>query len=278
MGARGRVVIVLHAAIGVWVGCSHTAAGDSADAAGDIAAGGAGMFEGGGGAGGTGDDGGSARGDAVDAFPVTAAFELPRKIFTFDSASFGGAAPGVPTVACGGSNLVQDCCNPPAPSPKPDCTAHPFVCETGVCAVKLSVSATQTIDLQMEVPVLSTFGPQSLADLSLTMLSYHVESTLDVAVSAVDLYLAPAAVSDPMDARATKLGTVPAINGSSADGAVVPAPNAGTTFSSYGRALGTPFHVIATTTVTLPSGAIAPAGKMTLTISGAASASLPSSP
>lgn len=201
-------------------------------------------------------------------------FDLPKKTYTFDSAKVSGGLGNIPAVPCGaGATSIQDCCNPPAPLPKPDCAAHPLVCESNVCTLKQPVTVAQQMDLKKEVPQLASIDNQSLADITLASLHYDAVSTLNIAVPEMDLFLAPDGVTDPKDPQAQKFGTVGAIPANmSVSGDVVKEPGADDLFASYGHAFGTPFNFIASTTVTVPSGSPTPTGQLKITISGKVSA------
>jgi hypothetical protein len=203
-------------------------------------------------------------------------FDLPTKMYVFDSQTLKVPAGGFPAVPCGGAaDIVQDCCNPPAPLPKPDCVATPLVCESSVCTLKYKISVAQTMDLKKEVPQLSSVNNQSLADISLAHMRYDVVSTLNIDLPPLELYLAAAGVMDATDPSATKFGTVPSIPaGMTASGEIIKEPDADQTFAVYGHAFGTPFNFIATTTVSLPSGSQTPTGRIDITINGQVSAKL----
>ena len=201
-------------------------------------------------------------------------FDLPNKTYSFDSASFSSAVASIPAVPCGGANVIQDCCHPPAIA-APDCNAHPLVCENSLCTLKQPVTVWSKMDLKKEVPQLSSVDNQSLADITLSSLTYDAVSTLNMAVPTINIYLAPDGVTDPNDPQATLFGTVAPIEaGQTVHGAVQKEPDADAQFASYGHAFGTPFNFIASTTVTVPSGSPAPTGKLTITIDGKVSAKL----
>src|SRR5581483_11571642 len=92
-------------------------------------------------------------------------FDLPAQSFSFDTANSTWKAPpaSFPSVSCGTGQTVTDCCNPPAPAPKPDCTATPLACENSVCVLEFPIDQSQTINLKMQVPALSSLSGQTLA-------------------------------------------------------------------------------------------------------------------
>ena len=56
-------------------------------------------------------------------------FNLPPRMYSFDSSTFNVPAGITGEVPCGAGQIVTDCCNPPAPLPAPDCSANPITCE-----------------------------------------------------------------------------------------------------------------------------------------------------
>jgi hypothetical protein len=209
-------------------------------------------------------------------------FELPAKTYTFNSAQWGIPAGNTVAVHCGAPDnpvtmTVMDCCNPPAPFPKPNCTANPLVCEgtPKVCTLEQPVAVGQSVNLKSEVSVLSSINSQSIADITLSNLHYEAQSTLNVDVPPLDLYIAADGVQDPKDPSAQKFGTVPAIpGGTSPSGDVVLEPNSDAVFSARGQMFGTPFNFIAATTISVPSGSPTPTGMITVTITGTVAAKL----
>jgi hypothetical protein len=200
-------------------------------------------------------------------------FDLPQRTYSFDSASFGVPAGNTAAVPCGGASPVQDCCHPPVGLPQPDCTMTPLVCQAGVCTLELPITVTSTINLKMDAPELSSLSGQHLANVSLESLRYSAHSTLNVDAPAFDLYLAAQGVMDPKSAMAMKFGTIPSIKaGQSPSGDIVQSANAGALFTAYCTNFATPFNVLATTTVIVPSGSPTPTGAISITITGTISA------
>jgi hypothetical protein len=196
-------------------------------------------------------------------------FDLPAKTYSFNASQWGIPAGSTQAVPCGGSNVVQDCCNPPAPLPKPNCAANPLMCVSGVCTLEQPVTVSNTVNLKAEVPVLSSVSNQSIADITLSNLHYEAQNTLNVDVPPLVLYIAADGVTNPNDPSAQKFGTVPMIpKGMNASGDVILEPDADAVFSARGQMFGTPFNFIATTTVVVPSGSPTPQGMITVTITG----------
>jgi hypothetical protein len=207
-------------------------------------------------------------------------FDLPPKTYSFDSAQAGLPTAATPVVHCGSPDniatmTVMDCCNPPAPLPKPNCVTNPVVCEAGVCTLEQPVTVSQTMNLKAEVGVLQSVNSQSLVDISLQSLHYVAANTLTIDVPPIDLYLAPGTVTDWKDPAAMKFGSVPALaHGMPADGDVILDDGSDALFAKYGHDFGTPFNFIAKTTISVPSGAAPPQGAITITVTGKVSAKL----
>jgi hypothetical protein len=181
-------------------------------------------------------------------------FDLPTKHYVFASPT------GVPAVVvpCG-----------------PLCVPMQGVelaCDNNVCAAHVPFTKTATMDLRKEVPQLMSVSNQSLADITLSSLSYKVTNTTNVALPDVELYLADQGVTDP--AQGYKFGRVPGVAAQSeASGTVEKEDGADDVFIMYGHAFGTPFNFIATTTIVIPSGT-QPGGTIDITIDGKVSAKL----
>ena len=197
-------------------------------------------------------------------------FNLPPRMYSFDSSSFGVPAGLSAEVPCGAGQIVTDCCNPPAPLPAPDCSANPLTCEqnengANVCMAQATVSQSQMMNLGQEVQQLS--GLTGLVSISIKRISYQVTAnTLDVNVPDVILYLAPAGVTDPNDPSAKKFGTLPAIAAmTTTAGDVVLEPNSAAVLESFTSNIQQPFMFIAATTLKVSH---APTGRIDMTISG----------
>src|SRR5690348_14945138 len=101
-------------------------------------------------------------------------FNLPPRMYSFDSSSFGVPAGLTAEVPCGAGQIITDCCNPPAPLPAPDCSANPLTCEqnengTNVCMAQATVSQSQMMNLGQEVQQLS--GLTGLVSISIKRIS-----------------------------------------------------------------------------------------------------------
>jgi hypothetical protein len=206
-------------------------------------------------------------------------FPLPARTVQFDTASLNIPSGNTVAVPCGAGQLVMDCCNPPAPLPKPDCSAVNITCSassqgTNVCTAEVMVSQTTTVDLRQGDPRLAS--ATSLANLSISQISYSVDrNSLNIDLPPATIYLAPAGVMDGTDMRAKRFGTVPVIPaGTTPSGNVSLEPDATSTFASFTHDLTMPFNLIVTATVDVPSGTPIPTGAVQITVTGQLSASL----
>ena len=202
-------------------------------------------------------------------------FNLPPRMYSFDSSTFGVPAGLSQEVPCGAGQLVVDCCNPPAPLPAPDCSTTQIACEQNengmdVCTAQATVSQSQVMNLGQEVQQLS--GLTGLVSISIKQISYRVDAnTLDVTVPDVSLYLAPSGVTDANDPSAKKFGTLPSIAaGTTPSGDVILEPNAAAVLESFTRNIQSPFTFIAATTLKVTRS---PTGKIDMTINGQLTAS-----
>jgi hypothetical protein len=208
-------------------------------------------------------------------------FDLPTQSYSVDSSTLNLPAGNTQAVPCGTGQIITDCCNPPAGLglPMPDCSMTMLACEANtagmdVCTAVVTVSQSQTLNLGQQVPQLQ--GAVGLGNLTINQISYTVlDNTLNIDLPPVTLFLAPNNVTDPNDPTAKKFGTVPSIAAMSTPmGTVMLESDAAATFSSFTKSLSTPFNLIATTTVHVPSGSPTPSGKIDMTVTGRLSASL----
>jgi len=161
----------------------------------------------------------------------------------------------------------------------PDCTMTMLDCEANaggmdVCTAVVTLSQSQQLNLGQQVPQLQ--GAVGLGNVSINNISYTVlDNSLNIDLPPVTLFLAPNGVTDPNDPTAKKFGTVPAITAMSTPmGTVMLESDAAATFASFTHTLSTPFELIATTTVHVPSGTPVPTGKIDMNVTGTLSASL----
>jgi hypothetical protein len=188
-------------------------------------------------------------------------FDLPTKTYTFDTSSWMLPNTGtVPAVPCA---TTADCCALPGIN----CATAPLTCDGTMCALHYPVHVVQTMDLGQEVPQLH--GAQSLANITISQITYTVTSTLNVDLPELTLYLAPGSITDPTDPSAALFGTVPATPaGATKNGQVALDPNAQQAFAGYAKNLDTPFNFIATTTVVVGAGMPIPSGQVIVSVTG----------
>jgi hypothetical protein len=199
-------------------------------------------------------------------------FDLPPRTYSFDAAQLNLPAGATMEVPCGPGQTITDCCAPPAPLPAPNCAMTPIVCEAGLCTARITIVQSQTMDLANEVPVLRDLP--SFGSVSISRITYMVlTNTLNVASPEMEIFLAPAGVTDPDDPSANppakKFGTVPAIPaGSTEAGMVLLEGDAAATFQSFASDLAKPFNFIVRSRIDVPSGSPIPAGKIELSVTG----------
>jgi len=196
---------------------------------------------------------------------ATISFDLSTKQYTFATADWGlpSTTATLPDFPC---QTVDDCCVP-ASAIGFDCTK--LTCNASSCGVSYPVDAPpQPINLRMEVPELSSLNGQTLANISISKISYSVNNTLGVTLPPVELFLAPEGATTTSDSRAKKFGTVPAIAPGSSSGNVALEPDAEATFTGYARYFATPFTFLARTTVSINAGDPFPSGMVTIAVTG----------
>ena len=196
-------------------------------------------------------------------------FALPPRTYSFDSSAFPVPAGITAEVPCGPTQLVMDCCHPPA-GPAPDCGATPIACaqnENGVdvCTATVTVSQSQAMNLGMEVDTLS--GYTGFVTIKIKRISYEIPTnTLDVDLPDIFLYLGPQGTMKPNDPGVMMFGTLPAIPAmSTTPGDVVLARNAADVLASFTSDIKAPFTFIAATTLNVTHS---PTGKIDLKITG----------
>jgi hypothetical protein len=196
-------------------------------------------------------------------------FNLPSRMYSFDSSMFPVPAGITGQVPCGVGQLVTDCCAPPA-GPAPDCVATPIACEQNengmdVCTATVTVSQGQTMNLGMEVQQLSSYT--GFVTIKIKRISYQVTTnTLTIDLPDVILYLGPQGATLPTDAGVMKFGTLPAISAmNTTAGDVILEPNAAQVLASFTSDIKAPFTFIAATTVKVTQS---PTGRIDMTITG----------
>lgn len=195
---------------------------------------------------------------------TTIKFNLPSRSYSFDTAPLMLPSGMLPSVPC---SAAADCCTAAAAFSYSCTTQPPLSCTSGACSISKTIeNLPQAVNLMME----SGISNQSVVDISISEITYDVNSTLNVELPPVGLFLAPLGVTTTTDPMAQRFGTVPAI----AAGAVVtglkatidPAGNAA--FTGYAHNLSTSFNFLSSTTVTVAGGSPFPMGKVDITVRG----------
>ncbi len=204
--------------------------------------------------------------------------QLSEQSYTFDTSMWGNLPTGsTVAVPCGtGVGQVPDCCNPPAGLgiPMPNCATTPIVCAPSpsdatenVCTAEIPESVASVVNLSS---VASNPASAVLKDVQISSITYTTSNnTLNVALPELTVYLAPQGVTDPTDSRAMRFGTIPSIPaGANESGKMELVSNSGAVFQTFAANVSTPFELIATTTVIIPSGTPIPSGHVTIAIQG----------
>jgi hypothetical protein len=201
----------------------------------------------------------------IDSDITKVTFDLPTKTYHFDTGMWGAVPANVPTVPCTDTAF---CCM------LINCGTMPVICENSVCTAEIPVSVRQTVNLGQEVPRLS--GLTSVANISIESISYAIaNNSLNIDLPAIELFLAPASVTDPTSGELLKFGTVPPTPaGTNPSGMVMLEPDAASKFAMFTDDLSSPFAFFAKAVVKVPSGSPTPSGAVDVSVTGTMSASL----
>jgi hypothetical protein len=194
-------------------------------------------------------------------------FTLPQVSASFDTADARWKAPqvgSVPSVAC---TDAASCCRVPAQAF--DCATYPLTCDQGVCGYTVVYETAQPLDLAKMVPALANLDDDVLKDVLITELDYHLKNDLNVAVPAIDVYVAPANTSSSTDPAAKHLVALPGAPAGAEVTQKVPLPPAAQqAFSAFAKSFRTPFNLISVARVRLTGGSPTPKGRADATVSG----------
>jgi hypothetical protein len=199
---------------------------------------------------------------------TTIKFALPERTYSFDTAQAGWHLPSatLPTIPCTDANV----CTTLAASAGIDSGAVICDAASGSCGVTATVETPpQTVNLKMEVPALSGMNSQSLADVTVSQIKYDItRNTLNVALPAVELFVAPAGVTSASDPQAKKFGTVPptAAHTTLVGGSVTLDSGGQQAFVGFAHNFGTPFVFLARTVVVVAGGTPIPMGAVDIAI------------
>ena len=147
---------------------------------------------------------------------------------------------------------------------------------SGVCEADVPESASSSVDLAMQVPVLQSFAGHGLSSITISSISYTVSNnSLNIDLPPLTIYLAPDGATKPSDSGAEEFGTIPAIPaGTNPSGMVMLVPNAAAVFAKFTGNISMPFTIIAAGTVVVPGGSPVPSGAITLSVTGTVSAQI----
>lgn len=204
-------------------------------------------------------------------------FDLPKQMYSLSTMDPRWKNPpegGIPEVPCGPGGLIMDCCMPPAPAGPIECTRYPLVCEQMRCALKFRFDQIQTIELSKQVPALQT-GGQIFSKVTLTQLDLGITNNLNVGTPPVNLYVGPADAMNAEHPGAKRIATISAKPAGWKGQELLPVePDAQAAFSGYARDVQTPFNLIISTVVTVPSGSQTPRGNLDVVVGGKVEAGL----
>ncbi len=158
----------------------------------------------------------------------------------------------IPRFPCAGPLALPmaDCCAPPY-----DCAKHPFVCDgsTSYCALTFDVQLSQAVMADGRAGI-DAFAGRALARVDL------VAANADLAIAgtgirSADLYVGPDGLTTPSDPGAVLFSRLPVAQ--SADLALAVEQSGQDAFASFAQAYDTPFSVLLSVHVVLPSGPLA---------------------
>jgi hypothetical protein len=147
------------------------------------------------------------------------------------------------------------------------CGSIPLVCQESACVTDFSFEAYATVDLRAEAPALTRLRANQVTDLYVTRIRYDADNLLNLDMPALDLYMAPVAVTTASDPQAEKFATLPALRaGAKARRVTVDVPiKSRELFARYARAWGA-FNLIATAPVAIRSTMQPLAGQAVMTV------------
>jgi hypothetical protein len=198
-------------------------------------------------------------------------FKLPAKRYELSTNDPNWKAPPVffnQSIAC---TTDASCCPPPgtpAGVDVPECKQLTFVCATNTCGIQFPLEVVSTVDLAKEAPSLAGKSGSAIKEITLESLEYTITNEVGVAFPPVKLYIAPATTTKASGNGAQILGETPAAPAGmvTTDSQTTPA-EARTAFTTYAKDL-KPFNFIASTSVSILSGALPSNGKVTVEVTG----------
>jgi hypothetical protein len=194
-------------------------------------------------------------------------FKLPAQMYSVSTSDSRWRQPppgGIPAVPCGAGNPVASCCTTAT-----DC---PLSCEDQSCALKFKYEDVQKIDLSKDEQ-LGAYKGMIFSQVLLKELDLDINNTLNVSTPPVELYVAPANITD--STKAQRIATIPAQPPGSHMMVTVPLDEASQqVFSNFARDFQTPFNLILSTTILVKSGQPTPQGRIDFTVGGTVEAKL----
>ncbi len=192
---------------------------------------------------------------------------LPPKQFTIDSTRWG---------LTNADLLINQTCST---TPDPCAAAAQQACTEGTCIAQcdattltcdltLFVSLYSAIDLEMEKPELSTIEDQPVLDVTIDAINFEVSAnTMNVETPEMVVYAAPSTVMSP-DARAKRVGTVPAVPPMMTRSLTPIAfdPMGRANLASFMSDYKTPFNIIVGSQLLVEMGDAVPTGAMTVRV------------
>jgi hypothetical protein len=131
------------------------------------------------------------------------------------------------------------------------------------------------VTLGKEVPSLAKVSGRVLSGVTIDQIQYRIESTLNVPLPPVDLYIAPGGAASASAAGAVKLGTLPGrAAGFSGKDVLKLDAEAQRAFAGFATDFQTPCVFIASTQVVVRAGTPVPQGDVRISVTGTVSAKL----
>lgn len=205
--------------------------------------------------------------------------QLPKKSYTLDPAAQGLddlPVGQVPAVGCTPATVRDTCCKPPGVTKEFDCDDLDLVCDAGACKLNLDFVFAQSVNLQMEVPQLSSVGGAALQSITLKTINYEVNNGLNVNLPPIDLYIAAAGVTSvAAGSGAEFVVQIPPQPPGFMGTERIAVPAAGqAAFSRFATNFRTPFVMLTSIRSQLKPGDIIPQGRADIEIGGIAEVSV----
>jgi len=177
-------------------------------------------------------------------------------------------------VCAGPQALSTDCCAPPDPLPPVDCEKHPLICDPwdNLCKLAFDVESWVDVNLSTEVAAIAEIDGWMFSRVSLLGAATSVEGLsplLEDSIRGVELYIGPKGLPSASSPDARLLAVV---HLSKEPTPLVFSQEAQDVFSSFARAYRTPFTILLSAHIVLPSDPDAPLGSATVTLASKARA------